>query len=403
MSKRLVSILWCIAGLLAAITLLVKFGQNRNNDSTSALSQGDTLLQDLPLKEVSTIKIKTAQDSVSLKRDDEQWSIIERGNYKANFNQLARLLRSMTEVTVAQSKKAGPAFNTRFGMGPESESGYQISFFDNKDKELKSLLVGKSIVEEQARPGAASGKYIRLNDDLESVYVVNEPFYDLTAKPTEWLDRSFIFINGIKDITLAPGKEIAINGWTVSRPNAGSDFTIKKLSNNREPQADKLSLMKTALASPRFADVLTNEQGKALWNENKTNQLTIHTFEGFKYLIDYCPEKVAKKDNEDSLLDGNQFLVKIQVSASLPEKREKKEDESEADSKKADAEFAANQEELKKKLKKEQAVANHYYQMNASDFSALNVGLDVLAKPVVKTEPIAPSICLLYTSPSPRD
>lgn len=407
MSKRLVTILWVIVLVLASLTLLVKFNQNKDDGDASELAKGDALLEKLPLSEIVTIKLEDVENSVTLQRDDEkgQWSVVERAGYKADFPRLTRLLRALTEVTVAQSKKAGPAFNERFGMDSEAENqdnhGYQIVFSDADGKELKSLAIGKSTAGENAGPQGGSGKYIRLGNEPDSVYTVNESFYDLTADPKEWLDGNFIAISGIRSIKMEPGKESGINGWTISRPNAGSDFTIQNLEAGREPQADKLTPLKNVLSNPGFEDILTDEDAKAQRNESKANMLVIKTFEGFEYRLDYAPKKAGEPTEDGVPLAPAGFIVKIEVSADFPEKREQKEGESAEEAKKADADFIAKQTELKEKLEREKAFAGSYFEMASYTFSPIDLGIDALAKPVVRTQAVAPTPAFGPLAPQP--
>lgn len=396
MSKRLVTILWAIAGLLAALTLIVKSSQGRDTDAPTERAQGDVLLKELPLKQVTAIKVEDAEKSVTIRKDESegkvQWSVAERAGYEADFAKLTRLIRSVTEVTVAQSKKAGPAFNERFGMDGEADNqenhGYSLSFLGADGKEIQTLAIGKSTAGEGA---SSAGKYVRLGDEPDAVYAVNESFFELSADPTDWLSSDFIAINGIKSITLEPAAEDTINGWSVSREDAGADFTIDDLAASREPQSDKLSPLKNVLSAPRFDDVLTTEEAQAKRDESKARKLTIQTFEGFTYLIDYAPSKPEETDSEIGTPATTGFIVKIEVDAKFPEKREKTEGESEEEAKKAEADFVERQKALTKKLANQKAFSNRYYQVADYTLSALNIGLDALAKPVVKTEPIAPS------------
>ena len=396
MSKSLVTILWSIAGLLAAFTLIVKTGQSKEDKTTSAHSQGDSLLKELAPKKIATIKIEDAENSVTLKRDEGQWSVVERGDYAVDFPKLARLLRTLTDMTVSQSQKAGPAFNSRFGMDGDAENqedhGYHVTFLNEDGKELKSLLVGKNAGGQSSGPGLSTGKYVRLLDDPESVYAVNEAFQDLTAEPAAWLEQEFISINGIRSIEMNPGKESRINDWIVSRPNAGSDFTILNLSKNRQPQADKLTPLKSALSAPGFDDVLSEDEVAERRDETKINELTIKTFEGFTYIISYAPQKSLAETPDGNAAPPSGFITQVTVSAEFPTEREKKEGESEEEAKEADASFAAKQKELQKKLAKEQKYNGRSYLIPNYAFSSVNVGLDILAKPVAKTEAIAPTL-----------
>ena len=359
MSKRLVTILWCIAGLLAALTLIVKSNQNRGDDTPTALSQGEILIKDLPLKEISSIKIEGAEDTVTLKKEATQWSVAERANYEADFARLTRLLRTLTEVSVAQSIEAGPAFNERFGMNPEAENpdnhGYQVSFLDADGKELQSLSIGKTTSGEGSQ---VSGKYIRLGNEPDAVYAVNESFFDLSPEPTDWLNGAFFNITGIKTITLNPEEDKSTKGWTLNRMNAGSDFTVENLDTARRPLADKLTALKNVLSSPSFEDVLTEEQAQAQSNEGAAHTLVVETFDGFTYTLDYAPTKPADAESEAA---PTGYILKVAVTADLPTERSIPEGETEQEAIAADASFTALQETLHKKLMREQGYGERYY------------------------------------------
>ena len=408
MSKRLVTILWAIAGLLAALTLFVKWSQSNDGETNAAIAQGESLIEELPLKDVAIIKVEGADTTVTLKKDNEkgQWSVVERKDYKADFQKLTRLLRSLTEANVAQSKEAGPAFNERFGMDSEAENqdnhGYEVVISDAKGKKLTSFSVGKNAASEAAARRGDSGRYIRLANEPETVYSVNEPFSDLSSDPKDWLDGNFIAVSGIRSIKLTPGKDAYVNGWTISRSNAGSDFTIQNLAAGREPQADKLTLLKNVLSNPGFEDVLTAEEAIARRDETQANLITIKTFEGFEYQLDYAREKAGEKPNDDTATRPS-YIVKVKVSADLPTSRVKKEGESEEQAKKADADFAERSKALAIRLKRESAFSERYYEVADYTLSPLDLGLDALAKPIVKTEAIAPTRAFGPLAPPPLD
>ena len=355
------------------------------------------------MKSISSLKIVDAENSVTLKKEDKQWSVDERADYEADFPRLTRLLRSLMEVSVAQSKKAGPAFNERFGMNPEAESqdnhGTQVTFLDADGKEIESLSIGKTTSGEGSQ---ASGKYIRLGSEPEAVYAVNESFQDLSAKPSDWLDGTFFTVNGIKSITLNPEEDTSIQGWTVNRMNAGSDFTIENLAAGRKPAADKLTTLREVLSSPRFEDVLTEEEAKAQRNEGEAHLLTLETFDGFTYTLDYAPTKPTDADGESA---PSGYILKLAVTANLPAGREKKEGETEEEAKKAEADFVAIQKALKDKLAEEQAFGDRYYLVADYVLNPLNIGLDALteakeAAPATPANP-QPSFGPLAPPPAP--
>ena len=188
MSKRLVTILWIIAGLCAAMVALTKLVQSREGSSPTALSQGAHLLKDLPADKFATIKIEGAENTATISKKDGKWTIEERNGYKANFPKLTRLVRSLLEATVAQNMKGGLAYNERFGMDSEAASqenhGYHLTFLDAAGKEIQSLSVRKSTATDS--PRNSPGKYLRLGSEPESIYTTTESFYDISSDPVAW-------------------------------------------------------------------------------------------------------------------------------------------------------------------------------------------------------------------------
>ncbi|MBK1835463.1 DUF4340 domain-containing protein [Roseibacillus ishigakijimensis] len=392
MSKRFVIILWSLVAVLALLTFIVKATSGKGSESPTQLEAGAVLLQKLPLADVTTIAIEGAHETLTLRKDENQWSVAERDGYEADFAKLARLLRSLTEAKVTQSRAAGTAFNARFGMDGEAanqeDHGYQISFRSGDGKDLETIFVGKSAAGENA----SGGRYVRLASEPEAVYAINDTLSDLTVDATQWLASDFIQVEGIKSIAFTPGEDDTMEAWSVSRPDADSDFQIADLSPTREVQEDQLSRLKNALSAPQFEDVVSAEKATQIREPNKQRQLVINTFDGFQYTLDYSPLKAANADSEASTPQAGDFVVKLKVSAELPSEREKAEEESEEEAKAADEAFATRRQELEEKLAREQAFTKHHYTLADYTLSALNVGLGSLAKPVVKSEAIAPTV-----------
>ncbi len=400
MSKRLVTILWGIVGLLAAFTLIVKSSQNDNNSAPTEREQGEVIFKNLPLAKIASMKIEGASETVTITKEEDQWSLQERNGYEIDFPKLTRFLRSLTEAAIAQSRKAGPAFDNRFGMDSKSdiqeEHGYKLTFQDAQGENIQTLTIGKSIAAQGAR---VTGKYLRLGNEKDAVYAVNENFPDLTTKVTDWLSKEFIAIDGIQSIQLETPKGDIINGWSVARNTEDSEFAILELTANREPQSDKLSALKNILSAPQFEDVLTEEEAKEKRDEEKVRKITISTFDGLVYNLEYAPLKSKSSELEEGVSISSGFVMKVDVSANLPSERTAAEDETEEEAKAAEAEFLAKQEEVKKKLAREQPYSSYYYLVADYTLSALNIGKDALAKPVAKSDLVAPTIATPRPSP----
>lgn len=391
MSKRLVIILWSLVAVLAALTLAVNSGRNRASESPTKLTAGSEILAKLPVKDIASVRLEDAKNTATLTRGETQWSVAERADYKVDFAKFSNVLRVLTEATVAQSLPAGLAFNESFGMDPEAENqenhGYQVTFLNAAGKEIESLTIGKATSSDslqQGPPGqAASGRYVRLGSEPGAVYAVNDPFYGISGDPSDWIDQSFIAIEGIQSVDLATPNEEAVQGWTLTRESLTSDFTSSNLPAGRALDPAMTNPIKNVLSSPTLNDVLTEEEAKERRDESQARQLVIKTFDGFRYTIDYAPEK--SQGEEES--GGQSLIARVTVAGEIAATREKKEGESEEEAKKADEAFAARKKILQEKLAREQSFGDRYYALSSYPFTPVNVSLEELTQELPEPEP----------------
>lgn len=398
MSKRLVIILWSLAGVLAAMTIIVKSSQNDSGQSTE-LATGDLLLDDLKLEQVTRIKIEDGEHTSTVTKAEEGWTLEER-DFPANFDKLFQNLKTLKEVTVTQNMKAGPAYDERFGMDAtakgEEEHGIYLTFLDAKGNELEQVKVGKATeAENTGFGGRAQGKYVRLGSEPSAVYVVNDSFFNLSADPKDWLKPGFISVQGAKKIDLALPNEEGEEGWTLTRESVTDDFTMENVPQGLEALPESLTSMKSVLSSASFQDVLSEEEAKEKRDESKARQLVVETFDGFRYVIDFAPEKVTVPENlEEGTITpatSESYILTFKVSADLPDEREKGQEEDEAQAKAADEAFEAEQERLKTKLAEEQSLAGRWFSVAKWTLDSVNKPLSDLTKPVAKTEAKAPT------------
>ena len=379
MNKRLVSILWLVVAVLAGAVFGTRYFDSRKKQNPTELEQGDEVVNADDLSDLASVVIKGADSSVTLNKKEDKWVVAERGDYPLEFGSLMGLLRQFGDMKVAQSQKAGPKFDARFGMDLESSEaeshGYLVTMNDSAGNLLQEFQIGKETKAEGA--SATSGRYLRLKDESAALYVVNEAFTSLSSDPTEWLDSSFFNVTAIESIEMKGD-----DGWKVIRENVGADFELEGLAEGQEPETEVLSRFRNVLSRPSFNDVLSDEEGKAKRDAENAQNIVISTFEGFTYDIDFAPEK---KDEPSPGTAGN-LIVRFDVSADLPEKREAVEGESEEEAKAAEESFVKRNEELSEKLEHEKAFAGLYYEIPNYLFVDLDLKRDALAKAVETPE-----------------
>jgi hypothetical protein len=385
MSKRLVIILWSLVAVLAILTLIVKSQRGDAGESVTALDTGAVMLGDLPLKDIAQVRIEDATDTTTIVKGETTWEIAERNHYPANFSQFSALLRTMTQMTVAQSMQAGPAFNERYGMNSDAERqenhGFEVTFLNAKNEPIESLLVGKPTNAESAPMtpggGAQSGRYLRLASEPKAVYAVNNALANLTGEPATWLEPTFIQVRNIRSLTFQPAEETGMTGWTMSREEDAAEFTMEDLPSGEELDGNKVSPLKNALSSPQFDDVLNKEEAMAQRDDSKARKVIATTFDGPTYTLDYAPKKA---DGEEDPEAGKSFLVSIEISGDLNETREPKADETEDEAQAADTRFAKKLAADKERLAKEKTFQNRSYRVPDYVFSQFDKSRETFFK-----------------------
>jgi hypothetical protein len=182
MNRRQVVILWILAILLAAAAFAVRSGKSSGFESKTQRTRGQTLLADLPAKEVAKIQITSAKEAATIVRKDGKWSVSERDNYPVNATAVNDFLRTLAEVEVTQGIEAGPTLAPRFGTDATSNDaknrGIEVTLSNDAGTELARVTLGKNLESNSGQMsmmgGGSTGRYIRNHADNSGVYVVSE-------------------------------------------------------------------------------------------------------------------------------------------------------------------------------------------------------------------------------------
>jgi hypothetical protein len=120
--------------------------------------------------------------SLTVHKQDEQWTVAERANYPADMSKLRRLLQSLTDAKIIEEKTSNPASYAVIGvedpLKPEAGGAeVSISVADGKH----AVIVGKSSPE---------GSYVRRAGEEKSYSVA--PAISVDAEPRFWIDTKLL-------------------------------------------------------------------------------------------------------------------------------------------------------------------------------------------------------------------
>jgi len=351
-----------LALLLAAVLALGAAWFNLSNskqNNWSAASRSDTKVLDFPINEVSRVTIKNVASEISLVKKDEQWTVQERSNYPANFEQISSLLRKLWEIKPVQEIKIGASQLARLELiepGKGDNSGTIVQFIAADGKELAALLVGKKYMRKTegamdfggGSEGFPAGRYLK-STHSDKVELVSETLDEIDTAPTHWISTEFINVEGPKSVSLA-----GVNTWSLSRESATADWQLAEAKPEEKLDPSKTSRLGTLLSASTVFDVLAPDA-----KLEPIQTATVETFDGFRYVL-----KIGKEE-------GDNVPLAVEVSANLTKERIAPPDEKSEDKTRLDAEFAAKQTQLNEKLTREKAFESRSFFVNRNRLEPL--------------------------------
>jgi hypothetical protein len=195
MSRQRFAIL--AAAALLAICAAWYLSSRRNSASVSlGASLFPSLAQELnTVTELSVTKGGKAA-LVTIRKQGENWTVVERNNYPADVAKLRKLLIALSDAKIREEKTANPASYPIIGVEDPSlpgATGAQIDFVAQDGKH--GVIVGKP---------SGEGSFVRRAGEKVSYLI--EPGISFEAEPRYWIDTRLLDVptNKIQSIEMKP-------------------------------------------------------------------------------------------------------------------------------------------------------------------------------------------------------
>jgi hypothetical protein len=357
--------------LLILVVLVVLLGgiglwlQKRNQSSWSESGAGaGAKVVEFPINDVTHVIVKGPGGELNLVRINDEWTVRERGDYPANYEQVTGLLRRLWDLKTVQTVKVGPSQFARLELvepGKGEGSGTLLELRGKDDANVAALVLGKKYLKKSEdgpmeMEGFPAGRYV-MPLGGNKVSLVSETLDDVEAKPERWLRKDFIKIENPKSIALAGTTEPM--HWTVTRDTATAEWKLEGAKPDEKLDQNKVSPIASALANPSFKDVLARDAKPEETGLDKPSTVTINTFDEFSYVL-----KIGKLTNEA-------YPVQFTVSANLAKERTPAKDEKAEDKTRLDEEFKAKNKRLEEKLAAEKKLEERIYLVEKFSIDAL--------------------------------
>jgi hypothetical protein len=301
----------------------------------------------LQVNDVAQIRLVDGKGEVVLAIKDGRWTVKQRADYGANYQDIGDLLVKLPDLKVVQTENVGASLLPRLELVPPAKDakdatgvGTSLELSDKSGKALASLLLGKKVIKTEdsplpIKPQTAVGRYV-LSPGNPTVLVVSDALVSAEAKPERWLAKDFFKVERIKTLAASGGAQ-----WKIAR---GEEYGQWKFADGAG-QLDASAAVGAVnlLSALAFSDVAPDVKPDSF---TQPRTYIAETFDNLIYTI-----KIAKK------ADGDDYYLSFTVSGEPPRARKPEKGEKPEDKERQDKQFADALKKLDERLKLERGLA----------------------------------------------
>ena len=320
MSRLQLLILWILA-IAAGFFYFKSKDVPDSISSQTKLEIGSNLVSGKTVDTIDRFKIKTGKDSVTLKKQDDEWLVAEQDDFPANLTMVSRVLEALRNTKVAQGVVASDEYYDRFNLDPATEDEQKqpdAITLTTGDQKPATIFLGKTREATGGSSGTA-GRFVSLSDDDSGVYIVQETFGFLGANSGNWINKTLTPLEeGVIRMEVAAPNDTTFKPWTISRKTVLDDFLIEDLAAKEETKTNETGTLKNVFASATFIEMLSAEDYKTRADENGIRTVKATDSGGSTFLLTIIPEKKEKsaepkKDDPAAPIPSINYIVTIEV------------------------------------------------------------------------------------------
>jgi hypothetical protein len=305
MNARVAAILVVLLVVLGGGALLY-YQQERARRPENATTLGRALLQDLPIAEVSAIRIAEPKATLTVQRRDEGWTIAERDGFPADLAKVREFVLKLAALKVGQSEPIGEKDRARLNL---DDSGTRVELANAEGKALARLTVGKKYWKREPdspEKTPADGRFVGLPGEPKHVYLVSDPLAQASARTADWIDRASFQVEKVKSLEVRYPDG---NGWRIERAGDNADWRLADARPGEKIDTGRANAATYSLSLLELADVAPKDAADT--GLDKPILLNATTLAGRSYAI-----RVGR-------LQGDAYYVRFESSGEGDKPREK--------------------------------------------------------------------------------
>jgi hypothetical protein len=351
MKTQQLAILVAVGLALGGAGLYVRNQQSAGYRQSSA-QLGGALLQGVDASTLTGLRITQGTNQLNILKSGNDWTVKERGGYAANFGSIQDFVRKLVDLKATQPIQVGPSRLPILELvAPDKGPGVLVELLGADGKASRSVLLGKKHTKGGQDDGGGGlggmggawpiGRYVMVDNKIETVTLVNEPLANAEPKPDQWLEKEWFKVEQPVSVTITHPE--ATNSFSLTRTNEFSEWTLVGATAEEKVDTAKTGVFSSLLSSPSFDDVIVDAQPAALGLDQPV-QAKIRTSSGWTYTV-----KIGKAQ------EGDRYPVQFVTEAQLLTQRNPAKDEKKEETEKFNKDFAEKLKKQQEKLAAEQS------------------------------------------------
>jgi hypothetical protein len=243
MSNRKLTIL----GTVAVLMVIWAVAQSHISNRPSTAMEGPAyLIQGLDPADIDSIVLGSGEDTVTLKRQQGTFVVVNKDNYPAKVSEINNLITKCQEIQTSQFITDNPANHEDLGL-TEEKANATIKFFKS-DSSLLTGVIGGNTKE------LGQGTYVRLATS-DSVYVASSMPW-ISDSAMNYIEQELISVkrDDIVSVTVSSPNE----QYTLKTTEDGKDVILENIPAGKKFKDSEGDSIFTALTSLRCDDVMKN-------------------------------------------------------------------------------------------------------------------------------------------------
>lgn len=305
MNARVAAILLVLLAVLGGGALLY-YQQERERRPQNVATLGRTLLQDLRIADVASIRIVEPKSTLTVQRRDEGWTIAERDGFPADLARVREFVLKLAALKVGQSEPIGEKDRARLNL---DASGTRVELGNAEGKPLASLTVGRKYWKrepETPEKTPADGRFVSVPADPKNVVLVSDPLAQASTRTADWIDRTSFQVEKVKTLEVRPPDG---GGYRIERAADNADWRLEGMRPGEKVDTGRANAASYSLSLLELADVAPRDAANT--GLDRPTLINATTLAGRAYAI-----KVGR-------LEGENYYVSFQASGPEEKPREK--------------------------------------------------------------------------------